>query len=130
MNEPAFYFFLFTNMIYFVSYLHRLKLLIVKDKEFQERKAEESKREVSALQQELTELKAVALLVVNEQQSLTEQLEEQRRRVQELTTAADHANQEHAATHSRAEEGKRRALQLRAELHSQASILHQTQEEK
>ncbi|XP_056145753.1 filamin A-interacting protein 1-like [Lampris incognitus] len=105
----------------------RLKLLIIKEKEYQERKEEESEREILLLKEELTKLKAFALLVVNEQQCLTKQLEEQRRRVQELTAIGDHAKQELTAALSRAKEEELRALHLEEELHHQASILLQNQ---
>ncbi|XP_071398749.1 filamin A-interacting protein 1-like [Centroberyx affinis] len=106
----------------------RLKFLIVKEKEYQERKEKESESEVSDLKEELTKLKAFALLVVNEQQCLSEQLEEQSRRVQELTTITDHAKQELSAAYTKAKEEELKALHLEAELHNQVSIFCQTRE--
>ncbi|KAK0152402.1 Filamin A-interacting protein 1-like [Merluccius polli] len=106
----------------------RLKLLIVKEKEYQERKEEDGEREVLALKDELTTLKHFALLVVNEQQSLREKLEEEGQRVQELTDITDHARQELTATHSRAREEELGALQLEAKLRNRASVYSQTQE--
>ncbi|KAM3862313.1 filamin A-interacting protein 1-like [Diretmus argenteus] len=106
----------------------RLKFLIVKEKAYWERKGEESEREVAALKKELTKLKAFALLVVNEQQCLSEQLEEQRHRVQQLTTITDKVKQELGAAHTKAKEEELKALHLEAELRNQVSIFHQIQE--
>ncbi|XP_059895228.1 filamin A-interacting protein 1-like [Gadus macrocephalus] len=106
----------------------RLKLLIVKEKEYRERKEEDDEREVLVLKDELTALKQFALLVVKEQQSLREELEAEGRRVRELTDITDHARRELSATHSRAREEELRALQLEAELRDQASVYSQTQE--
>ncbi|XP_010745007.3 filamin A-interacting protein 1-like isoform X1 [Larimichthys crocea] len=75
----------------------RLKLLTVKEREYQEIKEKKSQTEVSALKDELTQLKAFALLVVTEQQRLSELLEEQRRRVRELTAITDHIEREAGA---------------------------------
>lgn len=85
----------------FVS-LYRLKLLIVKEREYYEIKEEKNEREVTTLKEELTKLKAFALLVVKEQQCLSELLEEQRRRVKELTAITDHIKEEVSAGFSTA----------------------------
>ncbi|XP_054471052.1 filamin A-interacting protein 1-like [Anoplopoma fimbria] len=77
----------------------RLKLLIVKEREYQEIKEKKSEKEVSTLKDELTKLKAFALLVVREQQCQSELLEEQRRRVKQLTAVADRINREVSAAH-------------------------------
>lgn len=77
--------------------LCRLKLLTVKEREYQEIKEKKSQTEVSTLKDELTQLKAFALLVVTEQQRLSELLEEQRRRVRELTAITDHIEREAGA---------------------------------
>uniref|UniRef100_A0A667Z1L4 Filamin A interacting protein 1 like n=1 Tax=Myripristis murdjan TaxID=586833 RepID=A0A667Z1L4_9TELE len=106
----------------------RLKFLIVKEKEYQERKEKESESKISALTEELTKLKTFALLVVSEQQCLSEKLGEQSRRVQELTTITDHTRQELSTAHTRAKEEELKALHLEAELHNQVSIYRQTQE--
>ncbi|XP_064832417.1 filamin A-interacting protein 1-like [Oncorhynchus masou masou] len=106
----------------------RLKLLLIQEKAYWERKEEESKREVSALKEELTKLKSFALLVVDEQQRLTNQLSQQSKRVQKLTEIADHAQQELNSTHSRAKEEELKSLRLEAELHKQASYFRLKQE--
>uniref|UniRef100_A0A3Q1HX08 Cortactin-binding protein-2 N-terminal domain-containing protein n=2 Tax=Anabas testudineus TaxID=64144 RepID=A0A3Q1HX08_ANATE len=91
----------------------RLKLLIVKEREYQAIKEQKNEQEVSILKEELTKLKGFALLVVKEQQCLSELLEEQRRRVKELTAITDHIKEEVSAGFSTAKEG---------EHHSQVSI--------
>ncbi|XP_042281582.1 filamin A-interacting protein 1-like isoform X1 [Thunnus maccoyii] len=106
----------------------RLKLLIVKEREYQEIKEKKSEREVSTLKEELTKLKAFALLVVKEQQYLSELLEEQRRCVKELTAIADHIKQEVSAAYPSAkEEEGLKSLHLEVEQHNQVNIFHQTQ---
>lgn len=107
--------------------LYRLKLLLRKEREYQEIKEEKSKREVSTLHKELTKLKAFALLVVKEQQCMSELLEEQRQRVQKLTTITDHTKQALSAAYSRAKEEELKALHLEVELQNQVSIFYQTQ---
>ncbi|XP_023256492.1 filamin A-interacting protein 1-like [Seriola lalandi dorsalis] len=105
----------------------RLKLLIVKEKEYQEIKEKIDEREVSALKEELTKLKAFALLVVKEQQSLTELVEEQRRSVKELTAITDHIKQDVGAAYSSAKEEELESLHLEVEHHNQVSISNQNQ---
>uniref|UniRef100_A0A4W6D923 Filamin A interacting protein 1 like n=1 Tax=Lates calcarifer TaxID=8187 RepID=A0A4W6D923_LATCA len=100
----------------------RLKLLIVKEREYQEIKEEKNEREVSALKEELTRLKAFALLVVKEQQCLSELLEQQRRCTEELTTIAYHIKQDVGA---KKEELK--SVHLEVEHHNQVSILNRSQ---
>uniref|UniRef100_A0A4W5RBH5 Filamin A interacting protein 1 like n=1 Tax=Hucho hucho TaxID=62062 RepID=A0A4W5RBH5_9TELE len=82
----------------------RLKLLLIQEKAYRERKEGKSEREVSALKEELTKLKTFALLVVDKQQRLTDQLSQQSKRVQELTDIDDHTQQELNSTHSRLRE--------------------------
>lgn len=107
---------------------HRLKLLILKEKEHRERKEEDGEREVLALKDDLTTLKHFALLVVDEQQGLRGRLEEEGRRVRELTVIADHARLELSAVRSRAREEELRALQLEDELRDRVSVYGPTQE--
>ncbi|XP_041699785.1 filamin A-interacting protein 1-like isoform X1 [Coregonus clupeaformis] len=106
----------------------RLKLLLIQEKTYCERKEEKSEIEVSALKEELTKLKYFALLVVDEQQRLTDQLSQQSKRVQELTDIVDHAQQELNSTHSRAKEGELNVIRLEAELLEQASHFRLNQE--
>ncbi|XP_067371213.1 filamin A-interacting protein 1-like [Channa argus] len=72
----------------------RLKLLIVKEREYQDIKEKKCEREISTLKEELSRLKTFALLVVKEQKCMSELLEGLRRRVGELTTITDHIAQE------------------------------------
>lgn len=97
--------------------LYRLKLLIVKEREYHNKKEEKNEREVTTLKEELTKLKAFALLVVKEQQCLSELLEEQRRRVKELTAITDHIKEEVSAGFSTAK---------KVEHQSQVSIFNQS----
>uniref|UniRef100_A0A665V5Z2 Filamin A interacting protein 1 like n=1 Tax=Echeneis naucrates TaxID=173247 RepID=A0A665V5Z2_ECHNA len=105
----------------------RLKLLIIKEREYQEIKEKINEREVSVLKGELTKLKAFALLLVNEQQSLTELLEEQRRRVEQLTAITDHIKQDVGAAYARAKKEELKSLHLEVEHQNQVSILNQSQ---
>ncbi|GLD51971.1 filamin A-interacting protein 1-like protein [Lates japonicus] len=105
----------------------RLKLLIVKEREYQEIKEEKNEREVSALKEELTRLKAFALLVVKEQQCLSELLEQQRRCTEELTTIAYHIKQDVGAAYSSAKKEELKSVHLEVEHHNQVSILNRSQ---
>uniref|UniRef100_A0A3Q3MS08 Cortactin-binding protein-2 N-terminal domain-containing protein n=2 Tax=Mastacembelus armatus TaxID=205130 RepID=A0A3Q3MS08_9TELE len=105
----------------------RLKLLIVKEREYQDIKEEKNEKEVSTLKEELTKLKAFAVLVVKEQECLSELLEEQRHRVKELTAITDHIKQEVGPAFSSAEEEELKSLHLKVEHCSQVSIFNQSQ---
>ncbi|KAI9530050.1 hypothetical protein NQZ68_004067 [Dissostichus eleginoides] len=105
-----------------ISRIYRLKLLVVKEREYQAIKDNKSERDVSNLKGELISLKAFALLVVSEQQCLSELLEEQRHRVKELTAITDHIQQEVSATHPRAKKEELKSLRQ-----NQVSILNQRQ---
>ncbi|KAF7657255.1 hypothetical protein LDENG_00029500 [Lucifuga dentata] len=105
----------------------RLKLLLVKEREYQEIKEKKSRREVSTLKKELTKLKAFALLVVKEQQCMSDLLEEQRQCVQQLTAITDRTKQALSAAYSRAKEEELKSLHLETELQNRVSIFYQTQ---
>ncbi|XP_035532025.1 filamin A-interacting protein 1-like [Morone saxatilis] len=105
----------------------RLKLLIVKEREYQEIKEKKREKEVSTLKNELTKLKAFALLVVTEQQCLSELLEEQKRCVKELRAITDHIEREVRAAQPRAKKEKLKSLHLEVEHHNQVSTLNQSQ---
>ncbi|XP_040005258.1 filamin A-interacting protein 1-like [Xiphias gladius] len=100
-------------------------LLIVKEREYQEIKEKKNEREVLALKEELTTLKAFALLVVKEQQCLNELLEEQRRCVKELTAITDHIKLHISPADSSAKKEELKSLYL--EHHNQVSIFNQSQ---
>ncbi|KAL7833634.1 hypothetical protein AOLI_G00285940 [Acnodon oligacanthus] len=106
----------------------RLKLLIDQEKAYQERREEENNRKVTNLKNELTKLKSFALLVVEEQQRLTEQLSQQTAKVQELQISATKAQEELNSANIRAQEEEGKVLRLEAELRDQASWFHQEQE--
>ncbi|XP_047457893.1 filamin A-interacting protein 1-like isoform X2 [Mugil cephalus] len=106
----------------------RLKLLLVKEREYYEIKEGKSEREVSILKGELSKLKAFAALVVKEQQRLSNILEGQRLRIKELTATADHIQQEVWAQRPGAKvEQELKPLHLRVEQHSRVSVFHQSQ---
>ncbi|XP_069010273.1 filamin A-interacting protein 1-like [Embiotoca jacksoni] len=105
----------------------RLKLLITKEREYQEIKERKNEREVLTLTEELTELKAFALLVVREQQCLSQLLEEQRRRIKELTAITDHIKQQVSADKPGAKlEEELKSLHLGVEHHNRVTILQNT----
>ncbi|XP_076026148.1 filamin A-interacting protein 1-like [Genypterus blacodes] len=58
---------------------------------------------------------------------MSELLEEQRQRVQKLTTITDHTKEALSTAYSRAKEEELKALHLEVELQNQVSIFHQTQ---
>ncbi|XP_037136594.1 filamin A-interacting protein 1-like isoform X2 [Syngnathus acus] len=72
----------------------RLKLLIVKERQYQELKETIRKRDTSLLQEELNGLKAFALLLVKGYQSLENLLEEHWRHVKELSVITESIDQE------------------------------------
>ncbi|KPP79991.1 filamin A-interacting protein 1-like, partial [Scleropages formosus] len=105
-----------------------LKLLIDQEKAYQERKEEENNKKISNLKQELTKLKSFTLLVVDEQQRLTEQLGQQSAKVQELSTTAEQAHEQLRSALARSQEEEHKVFRLEAELRDQACRFHQEQE--
>lgn len=101
--------------------LRRLKLLIVKESEYQEIKEKRSEREVSTLKEELAKLKAFALLVVKEQHCLRELLEEQKCCIKELTAITDRIQQDVSAAPPCAKKEEFKSL------HYQVSIFNRSQ---
>ncbi|XP_041858568.1 filamin A-interacting protein 1-like [Melanotaenia boesemani] len=67
----------------------RLKLLLIKEREYHKIKEEKNERELSILKEELAKLKAFALLVIKEQQSLSKLVEEQKRDIKDLIIITD-----------------------------------------
>nr|XP_006639243.2 PREDICTED: filamin A-interacting protein 1-like [Lepisosteus oculatus] len=116
----------FTNLL--EQERERLKLLIDQEKDYQDRREKESNKKVNSLKEELTKLKSFALLVVDEQQRLTEQLTQQSNKVQELTASLAQAQEKLSSAEARAQEGEQKAFQLEAELRDQACRFHQQQE--
>ncbi|XP_012692759.2 filamin A-interacting protein 1-like isoform X2 [Clupea harengus] len=107
---------------------NRLKLLIDQEKAYQEKKDKDYQRKLSSLQEELTKLKSFALLVVDEQQHLTEQLTQQTSKVQELTITTSQAQQAFSSAQARAQEEESKVLRLETELRDQATHFQQEQE--
>ncbi|KAJ0062474.1 hypothetical protein NL108_013688, partial [Boleophthalmus pectinirostris] len=116
----------FTNLL--EQERERLKLLIDQEKAFQERKDEEHNSKVSALKEELTKLKSFALMVVDEQQRLSEQLQQQTAKVQEASASASQAQEELNATTARLHEEEEKVRRLEAQLRDQSAKHHQEQE--
>lgn len=113
--------------VFFVCF-NRLKLLIDQEKAYQERKDEENDKKVTSLKEELTKLKSFALMVVDEQQRLTEQLKEQTAKVQELSGSASRAQEELSTANARLQEEEQKVFRLEAELRDQTARHHQEQE--
>ncbi|XP_037330844.2 filamin A-interacting protein 1-like [Pungitius pungitius] len=116
----------FTNLL--EQERERLKLLIDQDKAYQERKEDENNQKVTGLKEELTKLKSFALIVVDEQQRLTEQLNQQTAQVQELRSSGSRAQEELSSANARLQEEQQKVFRLEAELRDQGARHHQEQE--
>lgn len=116
----------FTNLL--EQERERLKLLIDQDKAYQERKDEENNKKVTSLKEELTKLKSFALIVVDEQQRLSEQLQQQTAKVHELSATASQAQEELSSANARLQEEEQKVCRLESELREQATRYHQEQE--
>uniref|UniRef100_A0A8C2WXC5 Filamin A interacting protein 1 like n=1 Tax=Cyclopterus lumpus TaxID=8103 RepID=A0A8C2WXC5_CYCLU len=116
----------FTNLL--EQERERLKLLIDQDKVYQERRDDENNQKVTSLKEELTKLKSFALIVVDEQQRLTEQLDQQTAKVQELSAGASQAQEELSSANARLQEEELKVFRLEAELRDQGGRYHQEQE--
>ncbi|XP_060715737.1 filamin A-interacting protein 1-like [Tachysurus vachellii] len=116
----------FTNLL--EQERERLKLLNDQEKSFQEQKEEENNTKITNLKEELTKLKSFALLVIDEQQRVSEQLAQQTAKVQALQAAARESEEELNSVQSRAQKMESKVLHLEAELHGQAVQFHKEQE--
>ncbi|XP_010740898.3 filamin A-interacting protein 1-like isoform X1 [Larimichthys crocea] len=116
----------FTNLL--EQDRERLKLLIDQEKAYQERKDEENNKKVTSLKEELTKLKSFALMVVDEQQRLTEQLKQQTAKIQELSASASQAQEELSSANARLQEEEQKVFRLEAELRDQTGRYHQEQD--
>ncbi|XP_074482731.1 filamin A-interacting protein 1-like isoform X1 [Sebastes fasciatus] len=116
----------FTNLL--EQERERLKLLIDQDKVYRERKDDENDKKVTSLKEELTKLKSFALMVVDEQQRLTEQLNQQTAKVQELSASASQAQEELSSANARLQEEEQKVFRLEAGLRDQGGRYHQEQE--
>lgn len=106
----------------------RLKKLIDQETAYQAKKDKESSKKVNKLKEELTKLKSFALMVVDEHQKLTEQLNQQSRKTEELAAAAEKAHEKLSTVETKAQEEEQKVLRLEAELQVQRDNAAQEQE--
>lgn len=106
----------------------RLKKLIEQEATYQSKKGKENHKKITKLRDELTKLKSFALIVVDEQQRLTEQLQSQSVKIQELTLTAQKAQDKLAIVEVKAEEEEQKANRLEIELQTQESKFFQEHE--
>ncbi|NXD07175.1 FIL1L protein, partial [Nothocercus nigrocapillus] len=106
----------------------RLKKLLEQETVYQAKKEKENDKKIAKLREELTKLKSFALMVVDEQQRLTEQLNHQSEQIQELTTSAEQAHEQLASAEAKAQAEEQRASRLEAELQAQSSKIARDQE--
>ncbi|NXK86902.1 FIL1L protein, partial [Formicarius rufipectus] len=116
----------FTNLL--EQECERLKKLLEQETAYQAKKEKENNKKIAKLKEELTKLKSFALMVVDEQQRLTEQLNQQSKKIQELTTSTEQAHEKLAFAEAKIQEEKERASRLEAELQARSSKISQDQE--
>ncbi|XP_062906588.1 filamin A-interacting protein 1-like isoform X3 [Mobula hypostoma] len=106
----------------------RLKKLIDQEKAYQVKKELENVKKIAKLKEELTKLKSFTLILVDEQQRLSEQLNQQNQKVQELSVIAQEAQEKLTASEERSTEEEHKAFALEIELQTQTSRFYQEQE--
>ncbi|KAM9820676.1 filamin A-interacting protein 1-like [Neosynchiropus ocellatus] len=116
----------FTNLL--EQERERLKVLIDQEKAYREIKDEENDQKVAGLKEELTKLKSFALMVVDEQQRLADQLNLQTAKVKELTASASQAQVDLSSANARLQEEEQKVIHLEAELQDQVVQYQQEQE--
>ncbi|XP_049609150.1 filamin A-interacting protein 1-like isoform X2 [Syngnathus scovelli] len=116
----------FTNLL--EQERERLKLLIDQERAYQERKDQENNKKVTSLKEELTKVKSFALMVVDEQQRLNEQLNQQTAKVQQLSTTASQVQEELTLANANLREEEQKVSRLEAELRDCIGRHHQEQE--
>ncbi|XP_041067368.1 filamin A-interacting protein 1-like isoform X1 [Carcharodon carcharias] len=116
----------FTNLL--EQERERLKKLIDQEKAYQVKKDQENVKKITKLKEELTKLKSFALILVDEQQRLSEQLNQQSQKVQVLSVTAQQAQEKLTASEERATEEENKVFTLEIELQAQASRFYQEQE--
>ncbi|XP_077584176.1 filamin A-interacting protein 1-like isoform X1 [Stigmatopora nigra] len=116
----------FTNLL--EQERERLKLLIDQEKAYQEHKDQENNKKVASLKEELTKVKSFALMVVDEQQRLNEQLNQQTAKVQQLSTCNRQVQEELNLANTNLQEETQKVSRLEAELLDCISRHHQEQE--
>ncbi|KAF2978705.1 hypothetical protein EK904_010883 [Melospiza melodia maxima] len=107
---------------------NRLKKLLEQETVYQAKKEKENNKKIAKLKEELTKLKSFALMVVDEQQRLTEQVNQQSKKIQELTTSTEQAHEKLTFAEAKIQEEKQRSSRLEAEIHAQSSRISQDQE--
>ncbi|KAJ6662655.1 hypothetical protein lerEdw1_011294 [Lerista edwardsae] len=105
-----------------------MKKLIDQDAAYQVKKEKENSKKVNKLKEELTKLKTFALMVVDEQQRLTEQLNLRSQKIQDLTISIEQAHEKLSLAETKAQEEEQKALKLEAELQAQTNKTSQEQE--
>nr|XP_033796755.1 filamin A-interacting protein 1-like isoform X2 [Geotrypetes seraphini] len=116
----------FTNLL--EQERERLKNLIDQETTYQAKKEKETDKKTSKLKEELTKLKSFALMLVDEQQRLTGQLNQQSQKIQDLTHTAEQAHEKLATAEARVKEEEQKVTRLETELQAQTDKLHQDQE--
>ncbi|XP_077198170.1 filamin A-interacting protein 1-like isoform X2 [Paroedura picta] len=116
----------FTNLL--EQEQERLKKLIDQITAYQAKKDKENSKKVNKLKEELTKLKSFALMVVDEHQRLTEQLNQQSQKVEEFTAAVQQAHEKLSTAEIKVQEEEQKVLRLEAELQTQADKATQEQE--
>ncbi|XP_062906583.1 filamin A-interacting protein 1-like isoform X1 [Mobula hypostoma] len=116
----------FTNLL--EQERERLKKLIDQEKAYQVKKELENVKKIAKLKEELTKLKSFTLILVDEQQRLSEQLNQQNQKVQELSVIAQEAQEKLTASEERSTEEEHKAFALEIELQTQTSRFYQEQE--
>ncbi|XP_025069621.1 filamin A-interacting protein 1-like isoform X4 [Alligator sinensis] len=116
----------FTNLL--EQERERLKKLLEQETAYQAKREKENNKKTAKLKEELTKLKSFALMVVDEQQRLTEQLNQQSQKIQELTTTADQAYVKLTVAEAKAQEEEQKVIRLEVELQAQNNKSSQDQE--
>ncbi|XP_061686277.1 filamin A-interacting protein 1-like isoform X1 [Syngnathoides biaculeatus] len=105
-----------------------LKLLIDQEKAYQQRKDQENNKKVISLKEELTRVKSFALMVVDEQQHLNEQLSQQTAKVQQLSTSTSEVQEQLSLAKRNLQEEEQKVCRLETELRDCISRHHREQE--
>ncbi|XP_055500984.1 filamin A-interacting protein 1-like isoform X2 [Leucoraja erinacea] len=116
----------FTNLL--EQERERLKKLIEQEKAYQVKKEQENATKIAKLKEELTKLKSFALILVDEQQRLSDQLNQQSQKAQALSVVAQQAQEKLSASEERATEEEHKVFALEIELQTQTSRFYQEQE--
>ncbi|GCC29004.1 filamin A-interacting protein 1-like isoform X1 [Chiloscyllium punctatum] len=116
----------FTNLL--EQERERLKKLIDQEKAYQVKKDQENVKKITKLKEELTKLKSFALVLVDEQQRLSEQLNQQNQKVQALSVTAQQAQEKLTVSEEKTTEEGNKVFALEIELQTQSSRFYQEQE--